>query len=40
MNIKLPFLVLQWVDMNRGNKTRKAFIVDCLMMMVRENRKP
>jgi hypothetical protein len=40
MNLKLPFLVLQWIDDNRGGKTRKAFIVDCLVMLVKENRKP
>jgi hypothetical protein len=40
MNIKLPFLIIQWVDDNRGCKSRKAFIVDCLMMLVTENRKP
>lgn len=40
MNIKLPFAVLNWIDENRGSKSRKVFIVDCLMMVVRENRKP
>lgn len=40
MNLKLPFLVLQWIDNNRGEKARKVFIVDCLVMLVKENRKP
>jgi len=39
MNIKFPFEVLKWVDDNRGSRSRKAFIVDCLMMLVLESKK-
>lgn len=34
MNIKLPFLVLQWVDNKRGGMSRQAFIVQCLVKLI------
>lgn len=34
MNIKLPFILLEWVDKKRGGMSRQAFIVECLMKIM------
>lgn len=34
MNIKLPFMILEWVDKKRGGMSRQAFIVECLLKLM------
>jgi len=30
MELKVPFEILEWLDKNRGGKSRQAYIVKCL----------
>lgn len=30
MELKLPIEILEWLDKNRGGKSRQAYIVKCL----------
>lgn len=30
MELKVPYEILEWLDQNRGGKSRQAYIVKCL----------